>query len=85
MASVQHRVRKDGSIAWRALYRHHGKQRTATFATEKAARQFVKMINDLGTDQALAVLKAREATPDATIPTLGNFGRDVITQREGHR
>ncbi|WP_104182859.1 hypothetical protein [Mycobacterium avium] len=44
MASIRIRARKDGTLYWAVLYRHAGKQTSASFNDEKEARRFRDLV-----------------------------------------
>src|SRR5690606_33628544 len=73
MASIRHRPRRDGTTSWQVLFRAaDGRQTSETFTIEREARQFAKLVEDLGPDEALAIQREREGNNRAT-PTLGAF------------
>lgn len=73
MASIRPRTSRNGDVTWQALYRTpDGRQTSKTFPTERLARQFAKLVDDLGPDEALAIQREREGNNSAT-PTLGAF------------
>lgn len=63
MATVRERMAKDGTVTYSVLFRHNGKQRSRTFATEKFADAFAANVDAHGPDVALASL---ESAPSAT-------------------
>jgi len=82
MASIRYRPSSD---TWQVRYRHLGRQTSQTFATSKAAKQFVKLLDDLGTDRALTVQQTRESAGEVTDASLSllDFGRQAIESRPG--
>lgn len=81
MASLQERVRADGTIAYRVLYRHDGKQRAATFDNPTAQRRFKADVDRLGIEAALRILDAQER-PDRS-PTLAEYLEHHICHLSG--
>lgn len=82
MASIRHRVRADGSVAWNVMYRDNGVQRSITYETERGASQAVRLFNDLGVDAALAVIEAR-ISGDGRTPTLREWAEEYIDGKSG--
>lgn len=82
MASTRQERRRDGSIAYRVLYRHNGKQRSETFNTPEGQRRFLHNINTLGVEAALNILNTYDNThPD--MPTLGDYLHHHINALSG--
>ncbi|MDN6618083.1 MAG: site-specific integrase [Corynebacterium variabile] len=82
MASPRQRTRADGTIAWQALYRDHGKQRSATFPTAQARDQWIKLVTDIGLDAALEVLNTTEHGSSG-IPLLADYALADVEERTG--
>lgn len=82
MASIRHRVRSDGTVAWTVLYRENGRQRSLTFDAEAGARQAKRLIDDLGHEAALDVIEAR-LYGDGDTPTLREWAGDYIDELTG--
>ncbi len=69
MASIRTRTSAAGATTHRVLFRHAGKQTSRTFETLQAARRWARLVDQVGADQALAMLEA--SSPAATVaPTL---------------
>lgn len=83
MASTRQRTRADGTVAWQVLYRHGGVQRSATFDTERERAQWLRMIDDLGLDAAVEVLKDLESGSRSEVITLGEYALEAIAVRTG--
>lgn len=83
MASPRQRTRADGTIAWQALYRHNGKQRSATLPTAKARDQWIRLVDDIGIDAAVEVLEATEQGGAGGVPTLREYALQVVDDRTG--
>lgn len=83
MASKRQRTRADGTVAWQALYRHHGRQRSATFDTAAARDQWVKLVDDVGLEAALEVLDVTESGGGRGAPTLREYALAEIEARTG--
>lgn len=69
-ATPEPRTRADGTVAWRVRYRDDGHQHSETFATERAARDFARLVDTVGGAQARAILDHRDAETSAPTPTL---------------
>lgn len=69
MASLQTRIRADGTTAFRVLYRHEGRQCTATFDAHRGADDFIRNIDRHGIEVALEILAAKEKSyrPQRTV------------------
>lgn len=83
MASARQRVRADGTIAWQALYRHDGRQRSATFPSARERDQWIRMVDDVGLDAAVEVLGMLESTPTSDATTLQEYALEAIAVRTG--
>ena len=83
MASPRQRTRRDGSIAWQALYRWQGKQRSATFPTAQARDQWVRLVDDVGLAAAVEVLEATESSSAKGAPTLREYALADVEARTG--
>lgn len=81
MASVRHRQRGNGTIAWQVLYRLDDRQRSLTFDQEDHALQAQRLFDALGPTEALAAL--RGITPGDETPTLERWCRDYIDDKSG--
>jgi len=64
MASIRRR-----GTSWQVLFRHEDKQRSTTFPTERGAREFQRLVDDLGPAEALKILAEREGATTG-VPTL---------------
>ncbi|HEY8663123.1 MAG TPA: tyrosine-type recombinase/integrase [Propionibacteriaceae bacterium] len=62
MASSQSRLRANGTIAHRVVYRSKGRQRVETFDTKSNAEAFLKSIKTSGLADALELLAAKDAS-----------------------
>lgn len=82
MASKAQSRRKDGTIAWRVLYRHNGRQRSATFDTQQARDKWLRLIKEIGIDAALESLSLMENTTGRAV-TLADYARENIEARTG--
>jgi len=82
VASMRHRVRADGKASWQVLYRYGDKQRSETFWTEREARDFRSWCDDLGVEQALEILAAREGK-SGSAPLLPEWCERYIEQLTG--
>ncbi|WP_179475361.1 tyrosine-type recombinase/integrase [Mycolicibacterium vinylchloridicum] len=56
MASLRERKRKDGTIYWAVLYRHHNKQTSTSFDDFTKAERFCELATKFGVDNALATI-----------------------------
>ncbi|OOB90327.1 tyrosine-type recombinase/integrase [Rathayibacter sp. VKM Ac-2630] len=67
MASVTPRRNRDGTTSWRVQFRMGTppKMKQETFAEEKAARSFGALLDRVGAESALAVLRSRNTNLDA--------------------
>ncbi|WP_136314458.1 tyrosine-type recombinase/integrase [Actinomyces procaprae] len=93
MSSIRHRRRSDGSVSHTVLFRTGGRQSSATFDDLDAAERFRRLVNQLGPEQALAILDRAPAS-DAPLATLADFaasyidaltGIEASTRRRYHR
>ncbi|MCF8608720.1 site-specific integrase [Gordonia sp. HY285] len=56
MASIRSRTKSDGTASHMVLWRHNGKQRSATFIDIKPAERFRANVDKLGPTEALSIL-----------------------------
>jgi integrase len=63
MASVRVRARKDGTLYWSVLYRHAGKQTSASFADEKRAQKFRDLVGAVGPARAMEIAGIADTAP----------------------
>ena len=82
MASLSQKVRSDGTIAYRVLFRHNGKQRSETFDTPAAQKRFKNNADRLGIDAALAILDTYGDSSDG-LPTLAEYMTHYVDTRSG--
>lgn len=82
MASKRERRRADGTVAYEALYRQDGKQRSVTFDDARARDQWVALVDRVGLDAALEVLAAHEGARKAA-PTLREYALADVDRRTG--
>lgn len=82
MASIRHNKRRDGSVAHQVVFRHAGKQTSATFDDLGAATRFAKMVDELGPAEAIAILDHAPTVP-SSLPTLGQFAHSYIDSLTG--
>lgn len=76
-----HRAR-DGSVSWKVRFRHAGRQTSETFPTERAARDFARLLATVGPDEAVSILDHRETSAGA-VPTFGEWAREHIANLVG--
>lgn len=82
VASTRYRMTAKGP-RWQVRYRDpEGTQRSETFADERGATEFSRLVDDLGPTEALAILGAREA-PGASGLTLRAWAAEFIDTRTG--
>lgn len=82
MASIRYRATRNGA-RWQVRYRDtDGTQRGETFTAEKGAREFARLVDDLGPTEALDILRAREGNT-ADRPTLAAYATTHIDTRTG--
>ncbi|MBM4509397.1 hypothetical protein GS421_08180 [Rhodococcus hoagii] len=60
MASIRVRTRKDGTVYYSVLYRHNGKQTSATYYTPDDAERVKALIEQVGPTKALEIMGATE-------------------------
>lgn len=82
MITPRPRKSRDGTVSWQIMFRHDGKQTSRTFPTETGARQFARLIDDVGKTEALTILDARDASGPGA-PTLGSWAREHIDSLTG--
>lgn len=82
MASIRHRTSARDSTSWQVLFRADGKQKSRTLTTERGAREFAKLVDDLGADEALAILADRQGA-SRTTPTLAAWAREHVESLSG--
>lgn len=83
MASIRHRKRTSGRTSWQVLFRAaDGRQTSQTFELEREARQFAKLVDDLGPDEALTIQREREGS-SADTPTLRAWALEHIDDLTG--
>lgn len=59
-------VARDGAESWKVRFRQGGKERSRSFGEYEGADAFATLINQLGTDRAVAVLDARAEARSGT-------------------
>lgn len=81
MASKRERVRADGTIAYIATFRHHGRQTSETFNTPTARDRFIRNLDRVGPGAAIRILDATDNThPDTpTLTTIATEHVNLIT------
>lgn len=72
MASIRENTLNGTERTWAVLFRHGSKQRSRTFATEKAAERFVSLIEATDADRALALLAEEAAGGGVTLAELAS-------------
>ena len=72
MAHVNERVRADGSVAYRVMFRLDGRQTSETFGDERAAKEFAALVDEIGGEAALRVRDARDDNA-SRLPTLAEW------------
>lgn len=77
MPAPQHRVRIDGTDAWRVRYRLQGSYASETFDTEASAKKFCTLVDTVGAAKALSLLDEGEHTK----PTAGERTLDAMFVR----
>ncbi len=82
MASIQQRVRSDGTIAHRVMFRIDRSLTSETFDDPKTAADFAALVDRIGGQAAREVRDARDGNHGAT-PTLSQYARDYVTNRAG--
>src|SRR6478735_12568951 len=82
MASIRHRTHANGTVTWQVMYRHDSRQASKTFTTDKRARDFKRLVDDVGPAEALEILAAQEGSADDT-PTLREWCHRYIDELTG--
>lgn len=87
MASIRRRVltgkKTAGQVVWQVRYRDDDDtERSESFGTDKAAREFKGLVDDLGWREALEILKDTE-DPTAQTPRLRDWCATYIETRTG--
>lgn len=82
MASLRHRTTSDGGIKWQVRYRDGNVARSETFKERKGAEEFKRLVDDLGHDEALAIIRAREGNQSRT-PTVRDWCTEHIDTLTG--
>ncbi|MBM6980039.1 MAG: tyrosine-type recombinase/integrase [Actinomyces succiniciruminis] len=82
MSSIRHRRCSDGSVSHTVLFWTGGRQSSATFDDLDAAERFRRLVDQLGPEQALAILD-RAPAPDAPLTTLADFAASYIDTLTG--
>lgn len=85
MVSTREKVRSDGTVAYIARFRLNRKQTTETFDSARERDRFVRNVERLGLERAIALLdelEAVESAPDET-PTLGEWAERCIASLTG--
>ena len=77
MASKQHRLRSDGTIAYRVVYRIARKQHVDTFDTAESADAFYDSIESEGLAGAVALLNARNRSHTDTTSVADYVARHI--------
>lgn len=84
MASVRERKRKDGTPYWSVLYRHEGKQTSASFLDQKEALRFRDLVGAVGPQRALEVAEIADVSRrGTTTATVAEFLSDHIDGLSG--
>ncbi|MBS6071721.1 MAG: site-specific integrase [Actinomyces urogenitalis] len=82
MSSIRHKRRKDGTVSHQVLFRHEGRQTSATFENLDSARRFSRIVDELGPAEALAILDQAPQTPSSLV-TLGDHAHRYIDSLTG--
>ena len=80
MVSTREKVRSDGSVAYVARFRLDGKQTTETFDSARERDRFIRNVERMGLERAIALLDELESTgavPD-DMPTLREWAERCI-------
>ncbi|MFH5825014.1 tyrosine-type recombinase/integrase [Georgenia sp. AZ-5] len=73
--------RSDGSVAYKVLYRHNGKQTSATFDNPQARTHFLRNLDAFGPDVAVEILDSSH--PDEAPLTLTQYARKHVANLSG--
>ena len=85
MASIHRRTNKDGTQVWRIAYRQDGKLRwTPTIATGEGAVEMKGLIEKLGPEAALAILRRRTGRATTDKPLLRDYLTKHLASLEAH-
>jgi integrase len=82
MASVTPRKARNGDIMWRVQFRIDGKMCQESFLSEKGAREFGRLVDNVGGVAARAVLEARQSK-DVGMPTLREYTEKYLDPNSG--
>lgn len=83
MASKQSYVTADGTIKWRALFRLDGRQTSRTYLDQRSCNQFLKLVDDLGVEEAIRVDDELHDTTSEAAPSLAEYAREEVDLRTG--
>lgn len=67
MSSIEHRRTPTGTETWRVRFRHHGRQRSMTFATRAQAASWAAVLDAHGPDRAVALLETEAPAAGRTV------------------
>ena len=82
MASVTPRKAKNGDVMWRVQFRIDGKMCQESFVDEKGAREFGRLVDNVGGAAARSVLEARQSK-DVGMPTLREWTAKYLDPESG--
>lgn len=83
MASIHHRTRTDGSIAYRVSYRIDGRQAQDSFDDPVSAEKFKQLVERVGGRAAREFLLKEEVAP-VGVPTLAEWVARYLDPDSGH-
>lgn len=83
MASIQARVRTDGSASYRVQFRIDKQMRSKSFADPRGAQQFADQVKRVGAPAALAVWESRQART-AGVPTFREWVDTYLDEASGY-
>jgi integrase len=64
---------RDGSVTWRVRLRAHGRNTSETFTTKRAAEQFCKQVDAIGSEAAIAYRARVDHASSDYVPTLAEW------------
>lgn len=79
-ASIRHRVRRDGTVAFDVRYRLDGKSRTLSFTTDQSAQRWATIVRRIGPAEALKLIAEQDS---GGLPTLDEWAETYLASRSG--
>ncbi len=83
MASIQERLKADGSVGYRVMFRIGGKQVGETFDSAVGAHEFADMVTRYGGEMAREILSSRDQDANEATPTVQQWCRTHVDMLSG--